>query len=144
MIDWPKTPERIWAWYCMPEKQNDVMVGGWDEVPDPKETEYTRSDLAAALLARAEAAEARVAMLEADRTWQPIETALKDGTWFVILTHGRYEVGRYNPTSWDTFEDVGNGLYRKVAVPMSNWSGFNNFSAATHWMPLPAPPEVLP
>ena len=64
MIDWPKTPERIWAWYCMPEKQNDVMVGGWDEVPDPKETEYTRSDLAAALLARAEAAEARVAALE--------------------------------------------------------------------------------
>ena len=33
------------------------------------------ADLAAAYLARAEAAEARVAVLEADRTWQPIETA---------------------------------------------------------------------
>jgi len=41
-----ETPDRIWAWYCMPEKQNDVMVGGWDEVPDPKETEYIRADIA--------------------------------------------------------------------------------------------------
>ena len=76
--------------------------------------------------------------------WQPIETAPKDGTWFVIFTHGRYEVGRYDPTSWDTFQDAGDGLYRKVSVHVSDWAEFNNFSAATHWMPLPDPRQWKP
>jgi hypothetical protein len=38
-------PERIWAWKFIPEKQNDVMRGGWHDAPDWKETEYTRTDL---------------------------------------------------------------------------------------------------
>lgn len=77
--------------------------------------------------------------------WQPIETAPKDGTWFVIATaHGDYEVGRYEPLTMPTYEPVdGTCLYLRTEREVYEWGGFNNFHAATHWMPLPAPP-VLP
>jgi len=74
-------------------------------------------------------------------TWQPIETAPKDGSWFLIWAHGQPEVGRYSPMMWTTYEPVENGLYRAVEKPVTEWSGFNNFAAATHWMPLPEPPK---
>lgn len=44
-----QTPERIWAWYFVPEKQDDVIKGGWDDVHDRKSDEYVRADLHAAL-----------------------------------------------------------------------------------------------
>ena len=80
-------------------------------------------------------------MNSAAASWQPIETAPRDGTFFVIFTHGEYEVGRYAPSFWASFEDAGNGYYKKVDRHMTDWSGFNNFHAATHWMPLPPPPK---
>lgn len=80
--------------------------------------------------------------------WQPIETAPKDGTWFLICRaddgYESYEVGRYNPLKHPRYEDAGNGLYRKIDEVIYDWSGFNNFHRATHWMPLPSPPEVKP
>lgn len=74
--------------------------------------------------------------------WQPIETAPKDGSWFVIWTHGQPEVGRFDPLMWADYEPIdGTDLYRKTEKSVLDWRGFNNFHAATHWMPLPEPPK---
>lgn len=59
-----QAPERIWAWYFIPEKQDDIIKGGSDDAPDRKATEYTRSDLVAAK-------DARIAELKGarDKVW---------------------------------------------------------------------------
>jgi len=67
-------PERIWAWFFMPSKQDDVIKGGWDDNSDARLTEYTRTDLTTAKLAQALArAEAAETALEAEMPWT-IET----------------------------------------------------------------------
>jgi len=66
--------------------------------------------------------------------WKPIETAPKDGTWFLGLYPLTQEYQeRIAVTNWDDtacdgprFSDVG------------DWF----FSHPTHWMPLPLPPEA--
>lgn len=83
--------------------------------------------------------------------WQPIETAPKDGSTFLICCagdgrfegFGSYEVGRYDPYMTQEFEEVEGGLFKKVMRSSYDWSGFNNFHSATHWIPLPAPPALL-
>lgn len=76
--------------------------------------------------------------------WQPIETAPKDGAWFMIGRAGEgpetYEIGRFDPYCMDSFVEVEGGLYRKEQQKILDWRGFNNFHRATHWMPLPLPP----
>lgn len=76
--------------------------------------------------------------------WQPIETAPRDGTWFMICRADEgletCEVGRYAPRLWDTYVPTDDGLYRKVPVPITDWEGFNNFHRATHWAQITAPP----
>lgn len=42
-----EAPETIWTWNFLPEKQNDVMKGGWDDAVDKKSIEYRRADLPA-------------------------------------------------------------------------------------------------
>lgn len=79
--------------------------------------------------------------------WQPIETAPRDGTWFVtgMFVDGRdpaYEVGGYNPLYYDKYVEVGGGLYRKEQSAAYEWDGFDNFHRATHWIPLPPAPSV--
>jgi Lar family restriction alleviation protein len=76
--------------------------------------------------------------------WQPIETAPKDGTWFVICLPGkRYEVGRFYPAKWtDYVPSEIDGLFRQQERVIHEWGEFNNFHRATHWMPLPAPPAT--
>lgn len=78
--------------------------------------------------------------------WQPIETAPTDGTWFVIINVDddpiRPEVGRYDPLMMEQFEEAEGGLYRKIKVVGYEWEGFNNMHRATHWWPLPAPPNL--
>ncbi len=77
--------------------------------------------------------------------WQKIETAPKDGTWFVTCRAGEpdsYEVGRYEPWLWDRFVPVGDGLYRVEKEKLYDWRGFNNFPRATHWMTLLAQPPA--
>lgn len=83
--------------------------------------------------------------------WQPIETAPRDGTWFLICRADEgpssYEVGRYDPLLHDTYvlHDTCDGvaLYRKTRETIYDWGGFNNFGRATHWMPLPEPPKPV-
>ena len=74
--------------------------------------------------------------------WQPIETAPRDGAWFVIVHFdGEYEVGRYNPLMHDRYVEAEDGLFRREPYIAYEWQGFNNFHRATHWLPLPAPPK---
>jgi hypothetical protein len=81
-------------------------------------------------------------------TWQPIETAPRDGTWFLIACaedgYSSYEVGAYDPLMVAKYEPVECGLYSRSEAVAYEWRGFNNFHCATHWMPLPAPPEATP
>lgn len=79
--------------------------------------------------------------------WQPIETAPRTGEYFLTGNFynplgdlGEYEVARYDPRTYETFEEAGNGLYRPVTKPLCDFSS-DNFHRATHWMPLPAPPK---
>ena len=62
--------------------------------------------------------------------WQPIETAPKDGTWFVAARFVKgCEYVRYGYAKIDRWHEIG-GLDQ-----------FNKkFWPATHWMPLPPPP----
>ena len=76
--------------------------------------------------------------------WQPIETAPKDGTWFVICLRGEgFEIGRFDPTNWPEYvpSEI-DGLFRRQERVIYEWDGFNNFDHATHWMPIPAPPAT--
>ena len=78
-------------------------------------------------------------------TWQPIETAPRDGSWFVIYRAGEedsYEVGQYDPSIHERYVEASiKGLYRKEQYTSYEWRGFNNFHRATHWMPLRPPPN---
>ena len=55
-------------------------------------------------------------------TWQPIETAPKDGTVIIV----------YAPDFFQTAAWVGNGWTNAA----NSWLG-----DVTHWMPLPEPPK---
>ena len=57
--------------------------------------------------------------------WQPIETAPKDGSRVMLWIDGGSEFGFWNGRSWDDGDFV------------------NDLGAATHWMPLPPPPEAV-
>ena len=78
--------------------------------------------------------------------WQPIDTAPRDGSWFLICKADEgaesFEVGRYDPLMRYEYEDLGDNVFRRREVISYEWHGFNNFYRATHWMPLPAPPPV--
>ena len=78
--------------------------------------------------------------------WQPIETAPRDGTWFLIYNVNdgpeSFEVGCYDELIHYRYDDVGDGMYRRQPVVAYEWRGFDNFNRATHWMPIPAPPTT--
>ena len=78
--------------------------------------------------------------------WQPIKTAPRDGTWILICNANEgaesFEAGCYDPIIWNTYEEVGDGLFRRVATVRYEWRRFNDFHSATHWMLLPAPPQI--
>lgn len=78
--------------------------------------------------------------------WQPIETAPKDGTWFLAARLGEgpesYEIGACDPYFFPEYIEVENGLFRKEMRPLGTWRGFSNMHRMTHWMPLPTPPSA--
>lgn len=57
--------------------------------------------------------------------WKPIETAPKDGTRILAYTNGAYAVALWSGNYWATVPIVS-----KMEI------------VASHWMPLPFPPEV--
>lgn len=75
-------------------------------------------------------------------TWQPIDTAPKDGT--IVLVYGLWagEIGGKDKTP---------GRYIANWVPSSDYQGYHwlvdgtdayaAWVKATHWMPLPEPPQ---
>ena len=90
-------------------------------------------------------------------TWQPIETAPKDGT--RIMVYGRGVDGAVWDTKvpmpllhgiayWHYFEtdryiDAGDGLYKKVRTQdLAGWRIGYSWFTPTHWMPLPEPPSA--
>jgi hypothetical protein len=68
------------------------------------------------------------AIRSAEPQWQPIETAPKNGTLFLVATI--YDLSSVHEAYWD--RDFG-GLCFYDRVQCNN---------ATHWMPLPAPPAL--
>lgn len=89
---------------------------------------------------------ARAAIAECFK-WRPIAEAPKDGT-SILVTRLGADIGPdpMEITKWcimeecPRFEHVEGDLYRKIAVePSMFWDG--NGHRATHWMPLPPPPE---
>lgn len=90
-------------------------------------------------------------------TWQPIETAPKDGT--QILAHGMGVKGmpkiawdaneprepawlviRWVEAWYDDYEDQGDGTYKKVQKQgYAYWQPDPQQFQPTHWMPLPPP-----
>jgi hypothetical protein len=104
-----------------PELQARILVALGDEAS------ALHADCAerAALGERAEAAEAALAA----HTWQPIETAPKDGSFLVLLPlphlNSRLQVATYHPN----VQIVG-GVFL-----------FDLASQPTHWMPLPETPQ---
>jgi hypothetical protein len=90
-------------------------------------------------------------------TWQPIETAPRDGRW--ILLEGEFAGGdtssiilaRWNPRQFET------GIYEWQALmpshpvfiddgdfyPLPNWNWYCD-GRGSQWMPLPEPPEQQP
>jgi hypothetical protein len=91
----------------------------------------------------------------ADPTWQPIETAPRDGTW-VLLTGGECESneesdnrGRVVTAQWTT-EYKSNAGDRLIA-DFGRWefayydSGvYGEYENPTFWQPLPSPPPITP
>lgn len=69
--------------------------------------------------------------------WQPIETAPQDGTRVLVGSFGRTTKPGLMAVDW----------YRTDARPSKHgyigWGLFNKeFFPATHWQPLPEPPEA--
>jgi hypothetical protein len=81
--------------------------------------------------------------------WQLIDSAPRDGTWFVIFNancpEDGYEVGKYDPAVMPEYirADTEAELYYKKSRPVYDWRGFNNFHRATHWQPVRRPNEFM-
>lgn len=84
------------------------------------------------------------------REWQPIDTAPKDGTWFLSY-RGPSEIGRWDRilvARWD--DDCEDFIWPDDIYdiygdePLDVGDMFESGGTLTHWMPLPEPPEATP
>lgn len=66
--------------------------------------------------------------------WQPIETAPKDGR--VVLALPVYGAHTGTFLHWDAWSDDMSGDHQEENI-YSGW----RIADATHWMPLPTPPD---
>lgn len=89
------------------------------------------------LLAENEVLKARIAELEAERKWQPIETAPKDGTGII----GMSIQGEKKTVCWiaDGYMDGDRWVFASFDLDEDEYTN------PTHWMPLPkmTTPETL-
>jgi hypothetical protein len=81
--------------------------------------------------------------------WQDIETAPKDGTWF--LAYGERDEGddlppigpcRWRANSFDRWEQVSPTRKELVTHFESDWDWDSGLYNLSHWMPLPEPPTA--
>jgi hypothetical protein len=80
-----------------------------------------------------DAAEKRIAELEAKTAWRLVETAPKDGTWILL---GWFEL------SGQTMREVAFWhSTKKVWCQTHRAFGKEIYQQPTHWMPLPEPPR---
>src|SRR5262245_2328531 len=108
---------------------SDAVAATYDECADeieamlarlaahPADGEITTEFRRAADIEAATPITAGLALAQADKlqaaAWRPIETAPRDGTWFAIFTGWEFEVGRYDPSTYDRYVEIEGGLYRK-------------------------------
>ena len=77
-------------------------------------------------------------------SWQPIETAPKDGT--AVLLYGLWQ-GEINGIADEPTTDIGYWAGGSSDEPGNDWWRISTGDAyacwmrATHWMPLPEPPN---
>lgn len=71
--------------------------------------------------------------------WQPIETAPRDGSVFILGWPG----GRA-PGFWCQSFGRFSALPGNAELPPGKMQGFYPFDEWTHWQPLPAPPKEAP
>ena len=79
---------------------------------------------------------------EANSGWRPIETAPRDGSWFVTANNrenDEYETLQYNPWARDVYTQEQDGRFSRSTEIADEFTS-SNFHRATHWMPLPLPP----
>jgi hypothetical protein len=75
-------------------------------------------------------------LMRGGRSWQPIETAPKNGSWLWLFTaHGISTDEQYGVGYWDD-----HGPYKKEMGADGVWVHFLDFEP-THWMLLPEPPR---
>ena len=65
-----------------------------------------------------------------DGGWMPIETAPKDGSWFLVNDTRSRSAHPVRVATWYPEND-----FPKIKTPP-----FGDAKHSTHWMPLPAPP----
>lgn len=94
------------------------ILDGADGLPEP----YQNYRANAEILRLA----AEVERLRDEREWRPIETAPKNGTEVLLWCERRQ--GHFIGV-WDSSSD--------------RWKSFGNTIYATHWMPMPEPPDEV-
>jgi hypothetical protein len=87
------------------------------------------------------------AYLEA--SWQPIETAPKDGTVVYLCRGKRVTAGNWESVISTSAEYHSNGTYLGQYEDGDSWEGwiswdggFTEEEPPTHWMPIPKPPAI--
>ncbi|WP_311269605.1 DUF551 domain-containing protein [Sphingobium sp. WCS2017Hpa-17] len=80
----------------------------------------------------------RVASLDGDGGWQPIETAPRDGTHFLATAIVRNV--KTDARWWETYVIWADDETGEIHPDCDHgWSSIDDYS---HWMPLPAPPDA--
>ena len=105
------------------------------------EAEWGRcSQQCAVMQGERDAARAEVARLTAANGWQPIETAPRDGSWFLAVSAG---VDKRTGRPWQPGIVAINadGDYVPDDFHEDYFTVCANEWPVTHWMPLPAPPK---
>ena len=74
-------------------------------------------------------------------TWQPIETAPKDGTHVILWIEGSAIEGQWDSQTRNDGTSYGPGTWEVLILPSHGCGCCSNENdPPTHWMPLPTPP----
>ena len=122
-------------------RSSDAAIAAWNRRTPDADLLTARSQIEA-LEAREAAALARVRVLEEAQSWQPIDTAPKDGTEILVC----YAPSGYDPdfsiARWDGSKWAARCDGMNVIEYMSDFGTEYLTVFAKHWMPLPAAPAL--